>query len=165
MTLVDGVVGAYCAWAAWHGARRGLPEESYRLLRLVVSLAAGCGLFTLVNKIVAVVMSFGGDAPGGLGFVGGMAVAFVAMRKLRASLVAAVQRWADAKIIRPGGAVLGAVKAFTGVAALISFLQLSPLVPAGHRLAAHSVTGRIVAVFLPQDDSSRDQPEAPMSPD
>jgi uncharacterized membrane protein required for colicin V production len=163
MNMLDGVMLAYAAWSGARGAKRGLPDEAYRLLRLVVSLGAGCGLFAIVNKIVASVMALGGDTTGGgLGFAGGLALAFIAMRKLRAGVTAAVQHWADQKIIRPGGALLGALRGAIAIITLVAFVQVTPWIPSRNGMAHHSIVGRLVSQFVPHREASAEAPvEAP----
>ena len=153
MNLIDLVAAAYAAVSAARGSQRGVADEGYRLLRLVMAFLGGCGLFTLFHKALNTLLaSTLGDA-GGLGFAAGLGVVFLMMRRLRSSAVSLLQRQFAEKWNRMGGAVAGLMRALTAVAALVGFLQMSPWIPGGKSAAGDSLVGRVVGLFM-QDNSS-----------
>ena len=52
MSPVDIIAGAYVAYGVYRGIRRGLAEESYRLIRLAGALGASCGLYGWVSHAI-----------------------------------------------------------------------------------------------------------------
>jgi hypothetical protein len=150
MNLLDLIAAAYAAMAAGQGARKGVALEGYKLVRLGVSVLAGCGLFTLINKAVAVLLGSVLDNTSGLGFALGIGLAFYAMRKLKAGVIAYLHEKFAEKYNRLGGAIAGFLRALTAITALIAFMQMSPWIPGGKNSAKHSLIGRVVSVFTPQ---------------
>lgn len=156
MNLIDGVAAAYAAVAAVRGSRRGVADEGYRLLRLLVSFLAGCGLFTLFDKLLDnVLASTLGDSRG-VGFAAGLGAAFFLLRKLKASAVAFLQKQFAEKYNRLGGAAAGLVRALTATTALIAFLQMSPWIPGGRSAARDSLIGRVMRVFVPHNADTKE---------
>lgn len=144
MNVLDGITAAYAAATAIRGARRGGAEESYRLLRLAVSLLAGCGLFALVSKGAEAALAATGTGAGALGFAAGLGLVYYATRKLKTAAVSFLRRLVAEKYSRLTGAGAGFLRAVTAVSALVAFLQMSPWIPGVTSALDSSLIGRIV---------------------
>jgi hypothetical protein len=109
MNMVDGLVAVYVALGASAGRKRGLAEETYRLLRMSIALVAGCGLYSLVGDLLGKLISMGSDISGPVAFVGSMAGAWTLLRVLRAKLVngVALRFHAYSEL---GGAIAGGLR-------------------------------------------------------
>ena len=126
MNLFDGLTAAYAVGSAVRGFRLGAAEEVGRLVRLAISVLAGCGLFALVAKGASAASDVVRSAAGSLGFAAGVGVIYVGARKLKRASVSFLQRHLAGKYSRLIGGAIGLVRALTMVSALVAFLQLSP---------------------------------------
>ena len=109
MNLIDLGAVAYTGFSAARGRRRGLADESYRLLRLGVAFGAGCGLFSLVHGLVAKVLSLDHTQSGPLVFVGTVGGTWLLLRSLKKKFTAWVAtRFAAHQAI--GGLVAGGLR-------------------------------------------------------
>ena len=109
MNMIDGLVAAYVALGANRGRKRGLAEETFRLLRMSVALVAGCGLYSLVGDLVGRLLSLRDYVSGPIGFVASMVVAWSLLRVLRTALV----NWVALRFrsyIELGGAIAGGLR-------------------------------------------------------
>ena len=142
MSPVDLIAAAYVAYGAARGRKRGLADESYRLLRVGLSFVAGCGLYGLVSGFLKQVLSVGADVSGPVGFVATMAGAWALLRLVRQRLTA----WIGTRFSRHaavGGAVAGALRTLIWVLALVSAFHLAGSAPGREQISEQSLVGRI----------------------
>ncbi len=124
MSLLDGIAAAYVAFGAWRGRARGLSEEGYRLFRMAVAFAAGCGLYGLISGALERLLSIGGEVSGPVGFVGVMGGSWFLLSKLRTG----IKTWLSARFAsfaRVGGAVSGALRALIIALSIVGVLNLA----------------------------------------
>jgi len=157
MNYVDGIIAVYIAYAAVRGAKRGVAVEGYRLVRLAISFAVGCGVFPLLHRLSSAVLSSQTENAGGLGFVLGLVAAFFAMRALRSGLTALIQRKLGEKFARSGGAIAGGVRALAAASALAVFLHLAPWIPGRATVTESSLVGRAVGFFVSEPSAQEEQ--------
>lgn len=142
MNAVDLVAAAYVAYGAARGRRRGLADEAYRLLRVGVSFAAGCGLYGLVSDLLKKALALGADVSGPLAFVATMAGAWSLLRFLRKWLMAWIAaRFAPHAAV--GGAVAGGIRTLVWTLALVSAFHLAGSAPGREQVSERSLVGRI----------------------
>jgi hypothetical protein len=139
MNLLDYLVVAYLAFAAWRGTRNCVAFEGYRLLRVVVAVVVGVGLFSLIRKAMSVLLGFWAEGSGVIGFILIMGVSFYALRRVKAAVIGYLQAHIDEKWNRSGGAMAGLVRAVILVAVVVGFLSMVPVVK---KAAGHSLVGR-----------------------
>ena len=124
MNMVDLISAAYIAFGAWRGRARGLADEGFRLLRMAVAFAAGCGLYGLLSGLLKKLLSLGGDVSGPLGFaltIGGTWYLFRYVKKSFAAFLAA--RFAPHAAL--GGAIAGGLRTLLIVLSVVGVLNLS----------------------------------------
>lgn len=142
MNVVDLLAAASVAGGALRGRKRGLADEAYRLLRVGISFAAGCGLYGFVSDLLGKVLSLGGDVSGPMGFIATMGGTWSVLRLLRQKL----QSLVDAHLARHaavGGAVAGGIRAFVWVLAILSAFHLAGSAPGREQLSEKSLAGQI----------------------
>ncbi len=124
MNILDLIAGAYVAYGAWRGRARGLAEEGYRLFRLAVAFAAGCGLYGLLSDLLTRLLSLGGEVSGPVGFVGVMGGSWYILRTLKTKLTAllAARFAAQARI---GGLIAGGLRTLIVVLSIVGVLNLA----------------------------------------
>lgn len=144
MSVLDLISAAYVAYGAWRGRARGLAEEGYRLLRMAIAFAAGCGLYGLVGDLLSRVLSLGGDVSGPVGFVGVMGGSWYILRTLKTKLTA----WLSARFAaqaRVGGMIAGGLRTLIIVLSIVGVLNL-----AGREdVSGRSVVARISEWVMP----------------
>jgi len=156
MNLFDGLAAVYAVVAAMRGFRMGAAEEVARLVRLAISVLAGCGLFALVDKGVGAASDAVRSVAGGFGFVAGLGVVYVAVRKIKGAAVSFLQRYMVGKYSRLIGGAIGFVRALTVVSVLIAFLQLSPWIPGVKSAIGSSVVWRVVGSIARPGENAKD---------
>lgn len=135
-------------------------RESYRLLRLVISILFGYGLFTIVSKGIETVLASTRAGLGALGFAVGLGSAYVATRKLKKAGVSLLRRLVVEKYDRMVGAAAGFLRALAAVSALIAFLQMTPWIPGVKSALEGSLIGRVVGeITRPVEKSEAGQLE------
>lgn len=142
MSIVDLISAAYVAYGAARGKKRGLADEAYRLLRVGVSFAAGCGLYGLVSDLLKQVLSMGSDVSGPVGFAATMGGAWALLRFAKQKLTA----WITARFAPHaalGGAVAGGIRSMVWVLALVSMFHLAGSAPGREQISEQSLVGRI----------------------
>lgn len=144
MNIVDLVSGAYVAYGAARGRKRGLADEAYRLLRIGISFAAGCGLYGLVSDLLRQVLSLGADVSGPVGFVAIVAGAWSLLRFARKRLTAwiAVRFASHASL---GGAIAGGLRTAVWVLSLVSAFHLAGSAPGHDKVSEQSLVGRFAS--------------------
>lgn len=143
MNLLDGLAAAYVAFGAWRGRASGLAEEGYRLFRMAVAFAAGCGLYGLISDLLTRVLSIGGDVSGPIGFVGVMGGSWMLLKRLRN----AIKAWLAARFAahaQIGGLIAGGLRTLIIVLSIVGVLNL-----AGRDEAGGSIVGRVAAWVMP----------------
>jgi hypothetical protein len=142
VNVVDLISAAYVAFGAVRGRKRGLADEAYRLLRVGISFAAGCGLYGLMSDLLKNVLSLGADVSGPVGFVATMAGAWALLRMAKRRLTAWIAaRFASHAAI--GGAVAGGIRSLVWVLALVSAFHLAGSAPGRQQVSEQSLVGRI----------------------
>lgn len=144
MSAADLIAAAYVAYGAWRGRARGLADEGFRLLRLAVSFAAGCGLYGAVSGLLTRVLSLGGDVSGPVGFVGVMGGSWFLLRKLKNNLTALLAA-RFARQARIGGLVAGGLRTLLIVLSVVGVLSLA----GREELSGRSIVGRLSAWMMP----------------
>jgi hypothetical protein len=144
MQMLDLISAAYVAYGAWRGRARGLAEEGYRLFRMAVAFAAGCGLYGLISKLLAGLLSVGGDVSGPIGFVSVMGGSWYALRVLKAKLTAFLSSRFAAQA-RIGGLVAGGLRTLIIVLSIAGVLNLAGREDVSER----SVVSRVAAWVMP----------------
>lgn len=148
MHAVDVVTLVYVAFSAVRGKRRGLALESYGLLRWVVALATGTGLYGWISNLLQHLFALGGNASSALGFVGTVASAWALLRFVKRRMTEWVaSRWAPYAAV--GGAVAGGLRAFVVLVSLMGVFHLAR--PTADRAAAADASwmARIASYVLP----------------
>lgn len=124
MSPLDGIAAAYVAFGAWRGRARGMAEEGYRLFRMAVAFAAGCGLYGVISGLLEKVVSIGGDVSGPVGFVGVVGGSWFLLSRLRNGIKAwLAARFADRAQI--GGMAAGGLRALIVVLSIVGVLNLA----------------------------------------
>jgi hypothetical protein len=144
MHLLDLIFGAFVAYGAWRGRARGLADEGYRLFRMAVAFTAGCGLYGLISKLLAGLLSVGGDVYGPIGFVSVMGGSWYALRVLKAKLTAFLSSRFAAQA-RIGGLVAGGLRTLIIVLSIAGVLNLAGREDVSER----SVVSRVAAWVMP----------------
>ncbi len=145
MNGFDGATAAVMAYGAWRGMRRGVAQEAYRMVRMLVALAAGCGLYGLVARGI-------GQLAGGTSGAGGFLVAFggayalvrAAKRRFLAWVEARTSSWA-----RWSGGAAGAVRGLAAMLAAGAVLNVSPFAALKDGVLGGSAVGRVASWFTP----------------
>ena len=115
--LFDAVFFAYCWFCAMRGRRKKLAKVVTRLVRKVVSLVVGLGLFKLVGKLLALFLPKLFAMP--LGFVIAFAVPFLGIRFLRRRINDYLEKKLEEEVQRKWGAIIGAVSGFINVCMVV----------------------------------------------
>lgn len=143
MNLLDLGGLAYISIAAARGRKRGLADESYRLLRLGTAFGAGCGLHELVHGLLERVLALAPSYSGPLAFAGTVGGAWLLLRALKRTLTA----WIAARFPAQqamGGMVAGGLR---GLVMTLSVLATG-LLAGGGGPVARSWLARLAAVFV-----------------
>ncbi|HMP75209.1 MAG TPA: CvpA family protein [Kiritimatiellia bacterium] len=124
MNTIDLISALYVAFGAWRGRARGLADEGFRLLRMAVAFAAGCGLYGLVSGLLKKLLSLGGDISGPMGFALTLGGAWYLLGLAKKSFAAFLTaRFAPHAAL--GGAIAGALRTLLIVLSVVGVLNLS----------------------------------------
>ena len=143
MNLLDLGGLAYISFSAARGRKRGLADESYRLLRLGTAFGAGCGLHELVHDLISRVLSIAPAYSGPLAFAGTVGGTWMLLRTLKRKLTEWIAtRFPDHQAV--GGLVAGGLR---GLVMTLSVL-VTGILAGGGGPVAQSWLARIAAVFV-----------------
>lgn len=148
--LVDLVAGAYVVYGTVRGRKRGLADESFRLVRFAVALAAGCGLYGLISQGAERLLSLAGDISAPVVFAGTVGGSWWLLRALKHRFKA----WVGARFMpyaRAGGAVAGGLRTALVVLGAVGVLTLAGRVPGSDSVRQDSVVGRVAAWIVRAD--------------
>jgi uncharacterized membrane protein required for colicin V production len=152
MSALDAITLGYMGIAAVRGARRGVGDEVFRLVRVGTALLAGCGLYETVSNALDAVFGSASAVSDTTGFIASFGGAYLLIRMARRQLVAWVAARVSGFARTVGGALAGALRAGVVVAALMTALHISPV---ENKAAEESWVGRKVSVI--QEDEPLEQ--------
>lgn len=143
MNVIDLLSAAYIGISAARGRKRGLADESYRLLRLGVAFGAGCGLYGLVSGAIESLLSLAPTVSGPVGFAGTVGGAWMLLRGLKQKLTAWVAvRFAPHQAV--GGMIAGGLRAL-----LMALSALATgILAGGEGVVATSWLARVARFFV-----------------
>lgn len=148
MNIADIIAGAYVAFGAWRGRARGLADEGYRLLRLGVAFAAGCGLYGVVSGLLKHAISMAGDVSAPVAFAGTVGGTWWLLSALKKKVIAVLAaRFAPYAQI--GGAVAGGVRTLLLVLSIVGVFHLAGRAPGRDTVVGTSMIGQLAAWVMP----------------
>ncbi|MCZ7592660.1 MAG: CvpA family protein [Kiritimatiellae bacterium] len=86
MSAVDLIAAAYIAFGIWRGRMRGLADEGYRLIRMLLAFVAGCGLYGFISALLKKLFSMTGGISAPLAFIIALGGAWWLTRTLKKTL-------------------------------------------------------------------------------
>lgn len=147
MILADILSVAYVAYGTVRGGRRGLGDEAFRLFRLAIAFAAGCGLHKLVGNGIGRLLSIGSDVSAPVAFAVTVAGAWWLLRRARIVFAA----WAEKRLgrhARLGGAIAGGLRSALLALSIAATINMAGHVPGGDAVRRGSWVGRLAGWVL-----------------
>lgn len=143
MNAIDLIAVVYTGISVARGRRRGLADESYRLLRMGVAFGAGCGLYGLVSGALGHLLSLAPAVSGPVGFAGTVGGAWLLLRALKKRLTVWIAaRFAPQQEV--GGMIAGGLRALV----LTMSVLATGVLAGGGGLVATSWLARIARFFV-----------------
>lgn len=147
MNPVDLVGAAYIAFGIWRGRARGLADEGYRLIRMLIAFVAGCGLYGFIAALLKKVFSMSGGISTPLAFVLVLGGAWWLTRLLKKTLTTVLAA-RFARHARLGGMIAAGIRVFLIVLSIAGLFHLSSDA-LGSDAAAKSFFGQIATRVIP----------------
>lgn len=147
MNALDLAGVAYIAFGVWRGRVRGLADEGYRLVRMVIAFVAGCGLYGFISALLKKLFSTTGSISTPLAFVITIAGAWWLTRLLKKTLTTVLAA-RFAKYSKIGGMIAGGIRLFLIVLSIAGLFHLSSDAM-GNDASAKSIFGQIATRVIP----------------
>jgi hypothetical protein len=148
MNFVDLIAIAGLGVGYLRGRKRGLDRELYRLINVGLLMVGGCGLFKLIGKGLSFLPFLSAENSGLPGFLLGMGVAFVVVRKIRKGLRAALAAKFGTASHRNTAGFVGMARWGVVIVGVVAALVLSRVGVWMDPVTEGSLLGRAVAALL-----------------
>lgn len=148
MNFIDGVTAAYMAFGVWRGRARGLADEGYRLTRMIIAYAFGCGLYGVISGALKRLLSVGGDVSGPASFVVVVGGTWYLTRFIKKGLTAFLAA-RYARYAKLGGMIAGAVRSLLVVLSIVGVFHLAGDAPGREQVSEQSFVGRVASWVMP----------------
>lgn len=147
MSAVDLIAAAYIAFGIWRGRMRGLADEGYRLIRMLLAFVAGCGLYGFISALLKKLFSMTGGISAPLAFIIALGGAWWLTRTLKKTL-ATLLAARFAKYSKVGGMIAGGVRLFLVVLSIAGLFHLASDA-LGRDATSQSFFGKIAVRVIP----------------
>ena len=126
MSIVDLTACLMVLLGFLRGFKTKIEDQLYRLIRIGFPMITGCGLFGFVKKVLGFVPGLDAEHTGFFGFMGVIAISFLALRKGTKKLRSYfAERFGDQPMAGLS-AVVGGVRCIVLVVSILFGLALSP---------------------------------------
>jgi len=148
VNVIDGLAVAYMAFGAWRGRARGSADEGYRLIRMGIAYAFGCGLYEVISQALKSLLSLGGNVAGPVGFVGVIGGAWYLTRFVKKDLTAflAARFASHARLV---GAIAGGARTLLVALSIVGVFHLAGNAPGRDQVSEDSWVGRVASWVMP----------------
>lgn len=148
MNPVDVIAAAYIAFGAWRGRMRGLADEGYRLVRLLIAFVAGCGLYGVVSGALKQAFSLAGGVSAPLAFVLTVGIAWWFTRWIKKTITTLIAA-RFMKHEKLGGLIAGGLRVLIIVISVAGLFHLADKAPGRDSVSEESIIGRIADRVIP----------------
>ena len=146
--MIDLLVLAYIAFAAWRGRKRGLVVELPMAASSAIFFVTGCGLFNWMYRGLSKASALTGQSLGVFTFVGLIVASYILWRTLTARLGKAAGKYVTEHRHRLAGGSAGGVRALVLASTLLLILVHWPLHAFTRGLAEGSLFGRVLVRWV-----------------